>query len=77
LGENIFSELFLLTFNKWSDHGDIFRHFSKGCIMKQYAIGIDIGGTNLKGAVMDKAGEYRHLVRVPTAVQGFLKISLA
>ena len=37
--------------------------------MKQYAIGIDIGGTNLKGAVMDRAGEYQHLVRIPTEAE--------
>jgi glucokinase len=37
--------------------------------VKQYAIGIDIGGTNLKGAVMDRAGEYRHLVRIPTEAE--------
>ncbi len=37
--------------------------------MKQLAIGIDIGGTNLKGTVMDRAGEYRHLVRVPTEAE--------
>jgi glucokinase len=37
--------------------------------VKQYAIGIDIGGTNLKGVVMDKAGETRHLVRIPTEAE--------
>jgi glucokinase len=43
--------------------------------VKQYAIGIDIGGTNLKGAVMDRAGEYLHLVRVPTeAEKGGMKL---
>ncbi len=37
--------------------------------MKQYAIGIDIGGTNLKGTIMNRAGEYRHLVRVATEAE--------
>jgi glucokinase len=37
--------------------------------VKQYAIGIDIGGTNLKGVVMDKTGETQHLVRVPTEAE--------
>ena len=37
--------------------------------MKQYAIGIDIGGTNLKGVVMNKAGEYRHLMRIATEAE--------
>jgi glucokinase len=33
------------------------------------AIGIDLGGTNLKGIVMDKEGAYRHLTRVPTEAE--------
>lgn len=34
--------------------------------MSKCAIGIDLGGTNLKGVVMDKTGKVRHLTRVPT-----------
>ncbi len=34
--------------------------------MKKYAIGIDVGGTNLKGVVMDRNGRCRHLSRIPT-----------
>lgn len=34
--------------------------------MKKHAIGIDLGGTNLKGVVMDRNGRCRHLTRVPT-----------
>jgi glucokinase len=37
--------------------------------VKQYAIGIDIGGTNLKGTVMNRAGEFRHLIRMPTEAE--------
>jgi len=36
---------------------------------KPYAIGIDLGGTNLKGIVMDKTGVFRHLTRVPTEAE--------
>jgi glucokinase len=38
----------------------------KGHNMAQYAIGIDLGGTNLKGIVMDAGGKGRHLTRIPT-----------
>ncbi|MDD5675570.1 MAG: ROK family protein [Chitinivibrionales bacterium] len=34
--------------------------------MEKSAIGIDLGGTNLKGIVMNGAGKYRHLKRIPT-----------
>jgi glucokinase len=34
--------------------------------MKQSAIGIDLGGTNLKGVVMTRDGTQRHLSRTPT-----------
>jgi glucokinase len=34
--------------------------------MSTSAIGIDLGGTNLKGIIMDKNGRGRHLTRVPT-----------
>lgn len=30
------------------------------------AIGIDLGGTNLKGIIMEEDGTYRHLTRTPT-----------
>jgi glucokinase len=43
--------------------------------MKNHAIGIDLGGTNLKGVVMDRNGTCRHLTRVPTeADQGGKKV---
>lgn len=35
-------------------------------MMSSSAIGIDLGGTNLKGIVMDRNGSRRHLTRVPT-----------
>ena len=34
--------------------------------MKNLAIGIDLGGTNLKGIIMDANGSSRHLTRIPT-----------
>jgi len=34
--------------------------------MQQAAIGIDLGGTNLKGLVMEKSGKGRHLTRIAT-----------
>jgi glucokinase len=34
--------------------------------MEKLAIGIDLGGTNLKGIVMNEQGEGRHLTRIPT-----------
>ncbi len=34
--------------------------------MERVAIGIDLGGTNLKGIVMNKKGEGRHVTRIPT-----------
>ena len=34
--------------------------------MEKVAIGIDLGGTNLKGVIMNRAGECRHLTRFPT-----------
>jgi glucokinase len=34
--------------------------------MSKSAIGIDLGGTNLKGIVMDRNGRGRHLTRIPT-----------
>jgi glucokinase len=43
--------------------------FTKEKLVKRYAIGIDLGGTNLKGVVMDRAGECRHLMRVPTEAE--------
>jgi glucokinase len=44
-------------------------------MMEQLAIGIDLGGTNLKGIVMNREGEGRHLTRVPTeAKKGGQKI---
>jgi glucokinase len=33
------------------------------------AIGIDLGGTNLKGIVMNQDGSFRHLTRVPTQAE--------
>lgn len=36
---------------------------------KSYAIGIDLGGTNLKGIVLDSEGEALHLTRIPTEAQ--------
>ncbi len=44
-------------------------------MMEQLAVGIDLGGTNLKGIVMTRNGEGRHLTRVPTeAKKGGSKI---
>jgi len=37
--------------------------------MKNSAIGIDLGGTNLKGIIINHRGEGRHLTRVPTEAQ--------
>lgn len=37
--------------------------------MEKLAIGIDLGGTNLKGIVMGSDGEGRHVTRVPTEAQ--------
>lgn len=37
--------------------------------MKQSAIGIDLGGTNLKGIIIDRNGKGRHLTRIPTAAE--------
>ncbi|MBD3347045.1 MAG: ROK family protein [Chitinivibrionales bacterium] len=37
--------------------------------MKNFAIGIDLGGTNLKGIIMEGDGSFRHLTRVPTGGQ--------
>jgi glucokinase len=34
--------------------------------MSRLAIGIDLGGTNIKGVVMDESGTCRHITRVPT-----------
>lgn len=34
--------------------------------MEKFAIGIDLGGTNLKGVVMNDKGEGRHITRIPT-----------
>lgn len=34
--------------------------------MEKLAIGIDLGGTNLKGVILNHKGESRHLTRVPT-----------
>ena len=34
--------------------------------MEKLAIGIDLGGTNLKGVILNKKGEGRHLTRIPT-----------
>jgi glucokinase len=33
------------------------------------AVGIDLGGTNLKGIIMDTTGKGRHLTRVPTGAE--------
>jgi glucokinase len=35
--------------------------------MEQYAIGIDIGGTTIKGAMVARTGRYRERIVVPTA----------
>ncbi|MBD3321438.1 MAG: ROK family protein [Chitinivibrionales bacterium] len=35
-------------------------------VMNTFSIGIDLGGTNLKGIVMERDGTSRHLTRVPT-----------
>lgn len=40
-----------------------------GVIMKQYAIGIDLGGTNLKGVIINRDGDGRHLTRIPTEAE--------
>ncbi len=37
--------------------------------MKKLAIGIDLGGTNLKGIVLGSDGERRHLTRIPTQAE--------
>jgi glucokinase len=37
--------------------------------MEKVAIGIDLGGTNLKGIVMNERGEGRHLARIPTEAE--------
>lgn len=37
--------------------------------MKQSAIGIDLGGTNLKGIIIDRNGKGRHLTRIPTEAE--------
>ncbi|MCX7725461.1 MAG: ROK family protein, partial [Chitinispirillaceae bacterium] len=34
--------------------------------MNKCAIGIDLGGTNLKGVIVTEKGEKRHLTRIPT-----------
>jgi glucokinase len=34
--------------------------------MEKIAIGIDLGGTNLKGIIMNEQGDGRHLSRIPT-----------
>jgi glucokinase len=37
--------------------------------MKECAIGVDLGGTNLKGIVMERDGLFRHLTRIPTEAE--------
>jgi glucokinase len=37
--------------------------------MKNRAIGIDLGGTNLKGIVLERDGSGRHLTRIPTEAE--------
>ncbi len=37
--------------------------------MEKLAIGIDLGGTNLKGIILNEKGEGRHLTRTPTEAQ--------
>ena len=37
--------------------------------MEKYAIGIDLGGTNLKGVVMDRNGKTRSISRIPTEAE--------
>jgi len=37
--------------------------------MEKLAFGIDLGGTNLKGIILNESGEGRHLTRVPTEAQ--------
>jgi len=37
--------------------------------MVQSAIGIDLGGTNLKGIIIDRDGKGRHLTRIPTGAE--------
>jgi len=36
---------------------------------KESAIGIDLGGTNLKGVIINRNGEGRHLTRIPTEAE--------
>jgi glucokinase len=37
--------------------------------MKNHAIGIDLGGTNIKGIVIDQCGKGRHVTRIPTEAE--------
>jgi glucokinase len=37
--------------------------------MEKSAIGIDLGGTNLKGIIIDQHGKSRHLTRIPTEAE--------
>lgn len=37
--------------------------------MEKAAIGIDLGGTNLKGVIINQKGEGRHLTRIPTEAE--------
>ncbi|KMQ51249.1 Glucokinase [Chitinispirillum alkaliphilum] len=37
--------------------------------MEKHALGIDLGGTNLKGIVLTSSGESRHLTRIPTEAE--------
>ena len=37
--------------------------------MQNSAIGIDLGGTNLKGIIIDRNGSGRHLTRIPTEAE--------
>jgi glucokinase len=38
-------------------------------IMANFAIGIDLGGTTIKGVIMDREGNLRHLTRIPTEAE--------
>jgi len=38
----------------------------QGAFMEKTAIGIDLGGTNLKGILMDQKGLGKHITRIPT-----------
>ncbi len=43
--------------------------FAQEELMEPSAIGIDLGGTNLKGIIISQKGEWRHLTRIPTEAE--------